>query len=117
MNNNENQFRSWAVVEVMGHVEYAGFVAAETIAGVHMLRIDVPATTDRAGFTKYIAPGALYGISPCSEETARMRAEANRSTPFASWSIESQVLSALEKSGRLLPAKSSSDDDPDDHPF
>jgi hypothetical protein len=35
----KSEFKTWAIVEVMGHVEYAGFVTAETIAGSAMLRV------------------------------------------------------------------------------
>ena len=32
-------FRTWAIVEVMGHNEYAGFVSSENVAGAAMLRV------------------------------------------------------------------------------
>ena len=48
----EAEFKTWAIVEVMGHVEYAGFVTAETIAGSAMLRVDVPEVKDRTALTE-----------------------------------------------------------------
>ncbi|WP_331300321.1 hypothetical protein [Methylobacterium oryzae] len=107
-----NTFKTWAVVEVMGHVEFAGFVQQEVIAGIHMLRVDVPKTEHLEAFTKYIAPNALYGISPCTEQTARARAEANGSHPFSSWSVEQQLMDSLKKRGLLIePPRSESSDD------
>jgi hypothetical protein len=97
-----DELKTWAIVEVMGHNEYAGFIAAETIAGAPMLRVDVPAVEGRDAFTKYLAPGSLYGISPCTEETARLRARALKKTPFESWSVERQVVQQLEKEGKLI---------------
>lgn len=116
-----NDFKTWAIVEVMGHVEYAGYVTTETIAGVSMLRVDVPDCAGVGEFTKYLSAGALYGITPCSETTARLRARNLRATPFNSWSLESQVEKKLQAEGRLLPPppatepKSQSEDD--DMPF
>ena len=77
-----SQFKTWAIVKVMGHVEYAGFVTAQTIAGSAMLRVDVPEVKDRAAFAKYLTTSALYGITPCSEETARASPERIRTIPF-----------------------------------
>jgi hypothetical protein len=71
----QTEFKTWAIVEVMGHNEYAGFVSSESIAGAEMLRVDVPETSKHAAFTKYLSTNAIYGISPCTEETARARAE------------------------------------------
>jgi len=98
-------FKAWAIVEVMGHKSYAGFVTAETIAGAALLRIDVPPTSNLAGFTKYLSPSALYGISPCTEATARAWAESRKTIPFESWSVEQQVMDSLKEKGLLLEHK------------
>ena len=111
------QFKTWAIVEVMGHVEYAGFVTAETVAGSAMLRVDVQEVKQRAAFTKYLATGALYGITPCTEETARARAERIRAVPFQTYDIESQFLKALKESGRLIESQPSGPEDDDESPF
>jgi hypothetical protein len=99
------EFKTWAIVEVMGHSEYAGFVSSESIAGAAMLRVDVPETSKRAAFTKYLSTGAIYGISPCTEETARARAESQQATPISSWSVEQQVLNNLRQKGLLIEHK------------
>ena len=98
----ENEFRGWAVVEVMGHNEYAGYVTAELIARAPMLRVDVPAVSNRDAFSKYLLMGAIYGITPCTEETAKARASAKRAVPFESWSVEKQVMENLKSRGLLL---------------
>lgn len=105
------EFKTWAVVEVMGHVEYAGYVSQENIAGAPMLRIDVPESGSHPAFTKYIAPSALYGISPCSEETARLRSKSSHYQPFQSWDIVRLVEDNFEKSGRLLPKPKQDEDE------
>lgn len=100
---NPIEFKTWAIIEVMGHNEYAGYVTVENIAGVPMLRVDVPTTECRAGFTKYLAPSALYGITPCSEETVRLRVASKGYTPFDTWDMAQVVMDSLQKAGRLLP--------------
>jgi len=101
----EPGFASWAVVEVMGHNEYAGFVTAEVIAGAPLLRVDVPATSRLEAFTKYLSMSAIFGISPCTEETARARCETKRAQPFDSWSVERQLLIDLKSRGLLLEGR------------
>jgi hypothetical protein len=114
----QTEFKTWAIVEVMGHNEYAGFVSSESIAGAGMLRVDVPETSKRAAFTKYLSTSAIYGISPCTEETARARAESQQATPFSSWSVEQQVLSNLRQKGLLIEHKpEQADHDDEEQPF
>jgi hypothetical protein len=110
------EFKTWAIVEVMGHVEYAGFVTAETIAGCAMLRVDVPNVEGRGAFTKYLSTGALYGTSPCSEATARSRAASIKAQPFSVWDVQQQVMDELKRQGRLIENKSSRPAD-DECPF
>lgn len=105
------EFKSWAIVEVMGHVEYAGYVSSENIAGTPMLRIDVPKTSNYEAFTKYIAPNALYGISPVSEETAIARAESIRATPVSIWSVENEMMKRLKEKGLMIEGPQDQNDD------
>ena len=68
-------FEAWAIVEIMGHVRLAGKVTEETIAGVQLLRVDVPKTKTREPFTKYYGATAIYSITPTDEATATFAAE------------------------------------------
>lgn len=81
------KFDGWAVVEFMGHVRTAGYVSEQTIAGVAMLRVDVPETATGAndGFTRYWHPNALYSLSPVGESVARHVAANNREPPVRPW--------------------------------
>lgn len=110
----ETEFKTWAIVEVMGHNKYAGFVSAETIAGAPMLRVDVPGVPGREPFTKYLSPSSLYGISPCTEKTATLRAASLKKTPFESWSVEQQVMNDLRAKGKLVEHKQLSHEPRDD---
>ena len=114
----QTEFKTWAIVEVMGHNEYAGFVSSENVAGAAILRVDVPETSKRAAFKKYLSTSAIYGISPCTEETARARAESQQATPFSSWSVEQQVLANLRQKGLLIEHKPEQPDyDDEAQPF
>jgi len=74
MSDKTSKFEEWAVVELFGHQRIAGKVSEATIGGCAFLRVDVPATTNRPGYTKYFGNGAIYAIAPCHEEVARLAA-------------------------------------------
>ena len=72
------KFAEWAIVEIMGHRVFAGFVTEHIIAGKGFIRIDVPEVrlsmfgNDRsAAYTKVFGPDAVFSISPCSEDYVR----------------------------------------------
>ena len=78
-------FASWAVVELMGHQQIAGYVTEEPIAGTPMLRVDVPATASLPPFTKFVGGSAIYGITPTTQEIAERQARALEVRPFQEW--------------------------------
>lgn len=67
---------SWALVELFGHQRIVGMVTAEPAEFPGMIRVDVPdllkdGKVVRKGLTRYIGKAALYGVTPCDEETVR----------------------------------------------
>lgn len=105
----QGHLETWAIVEVMGHQTYAGFVTTEAFGGAVMFRVEVPETPDgepqtltysnyiagaaqpagavvqqsgTPAFTKLIGAGSIYAITPCTEEAARKAATAGQSRPF-----------------------------------
>lgn len=78
---NESMFPGWAIVEVMGHNRFAGYVSQEIFAGLAFIRIDVPETESTKAFTKLVGPSSIFGITPCSEEVARRAVNAFRAAP------------------------------------
>ena len=74
------KFETWAVVEVCGHQKYAGFVTEQAIGGASFVRVDVPEVSDHEAFSKLFGAAAIYSITPCSEELAKVVAERTTST-------------------------------------
>lgn len=126
------QFEGWAVVEVFGHQRYAGYVTTEAFGQAVLFRVDVPPLAERErtskhyeyvdgksippgstvkeaavqGYTKYFGPGAIYAMTPCTQEAAEKAVAAMQSREI------SIVTLAPE---RALPAQQGYDDDADDN--
>lgn len=88
----QQKFEQWAVIEIMGHNTIAGFVSEQAIAGVAMLRVDVPAVGDQAAFTKFYGGSAIYAITPTTEEIARKAAERLETRPVDPWKLPDSAL-------------------------
>lgn len=68
--------KSWALVELFGHQRIVGLVTVDPVEFPGMIRVDVPdllknGVLDRPGFTRYIGRGAVYGVNPIDEASAR----------------------------------------------
>lgn len=98
MSEKQASFEGWAVVEVFGHQRYAGYVTTEAFGQAVLFRVDVPPLEERErvtkhygydddgksvppgstvkesavqGYTKYFGPGAIYAMTPCTQEVAQ----------------------------------------------
>jgi len=88
MGETAERFDRWCVVEILGHQRFAGRVTEETHFGTALLRLDVPEVEKAGGrvvpaFTQFYGSGAIYRITPCSEEYARAAARAIGAEPVA----------------------------------
>lgn len=106
-------FKSWAIVEVMGHQVYAGFATDASIGGQSYLRVDVPEFKESPAFTKYLGPGSIFSITPVDEATARATAENRRMRPFDVYTLEGIVDTLAKKRGLPAPTEITPDDDED----
>jgi hypothetical protein len=96
METQQARFDGWAIVDVMGHQRYVGYVTTEAYGAAVLFRIDVPALPEREratkvagyvggqycgtgtivrekavpGYTKLVGSGSIYTITPCTEEAA-----------------------------------------------
>jgi len=110
------KFDLWCVVELMGHQQIAGKCTEQSIAGVNMLRVDVPETESQPAFTKFYGGTAIYAINPVDEATAKAKIKGLNISPVQVWNIKSY----LDKESLAISAlpshhdKISADDDDDD---
>lgn len=92
----------WAVVEIMGHKRYAGFVSEHVIGGASFVRVDVPACDDKAAFSKMFGASSIYCITPVTEDVARGVAGQIREEPITPWDIPQDWRDAIRE--RALPS-------------
>jgi hypothetical protein len=83
----QDKFKSWAFLELMGHRKLAGLVQEVEIASSKLLRIDVP-TPEGKTITQFYSPGAVYCITPTTEEMVRAYANSNRAEPVHRYELE-----------------------------
>lgn len=86
----EIKFEEWAILELMGHRRLAGKVTHAVIGGGAFLRIDVP-NKDGDYSTQYYSPGAVYCITPTTEEIARTVAIQSQPEPVYHWEFPQLV--------------------------
>jgi hypothetical protein len=87
VNIEDQKFEEWAIVELMGHVTLAGLVSEQSLAGTALLRIDVPTTENQPAFTKLVGGGAIYAITPTTEEIVRAAANRLSVRPVTQWVV------------------------------
>jgi len=76
------QLETWAVVELMGRIKIAGKVTEESHFGVVMLRLDIPEVDGRPEHTEFYGGTALYRVTPCDEQIARLVLQQNHPAPI-----------------------------------
>jgi hypothetical protein len=104
-------FEGWAIVDVLGHQRYVGYVTTEAYGQAVLFRVDVPALEERervtkrpghfadrgylpagtvvkegavAGYTKLIGSGSIYTLTPCTKEAALEAVEQSQPRPLMS---------------------------------
>jgi hypothetical protein len=92
----QNAFEGWAVVELFGHSREAGYVSTEYFGSGALFRVEVPPLPEREvtlirpqwindelcgpgtkitktavdGRTRFLGTGAIYAMNPCSKDAA-----------------------------------------------
>jgi len=90
----------WAVVEIMGHQQFAGFVSEQVMGGASFVRVDVPEHGDCAAFSKMFGAQSIYCITPVSEEAARGAVMRLKKQPMSEWDLPDDWRQAISQ-GRL----------------
>lgn len=125
-----SSFDGWAVVEMFGHTKEVGFVTTEAFGTAVLFRCDTPELPERdfvlerpewvddkyapigakvrrpasPAKTRLIGPGAIYSITPCTEETARKAIESFSRRPLI-------LLELPAGEAKLLPGEEPDEDD------
>jgi hypothetical protein len=130
MNENQAKFDGWAIVDVLGHQRYVGYVTTEAYGQAVLFRVDVPAArrtrardeTSQAtspmvsylpagatvkegavdGYTKLMGSGSIYTFTPCTKDAALAAVEEAQVRPLMSVSLPE---------GQLLPEAAAPADD------
>jgi hypothetical protein len=84
---NQETIEFWGIVELFGHQQIAGKVSEQTVAGQGFVRVDVPAIEDQMPFSKLYGSGAIYAITPVTEEIALAYMRRNAKAPISIWEL------------------------------
>jgi hypothetical protein len=86
----DESFESWGLLELFGHQRLAGKLSEQTIGGCHFIRIDVPKVGDTEAYTRFFTQGAIYGMTPMSEDTARRMANYLQAVPVNRYELRDE---------------------------
>lgn len=110
-------FATWAILEIMGHQRFAGYITEQTIGGAAMLRIDVPAIGVLQAFTRYFGAHSVYSITPCTEELARELAAGFKRQPVNLYDLPEELQEKLRRPRPALEHQPEFFEEDDDEPF
>lgn len=122
----ESKFSGWGLVEIMGHQRIAGRLGERSIAGTHLLQVDIPLSDEPEHFrTQFVGGGSIYALHPTDEKTARAMAKRLGTRPSYAYDIEQQLrieARASEVAGTAEPqahvvSGNDADDEDDDCPL
>lgn len=100
-----NKTELWAIVEVMGHAQYAGRLSEYSELGVPLVRVEIPATENQPAFEKLLGASSIFRITPTTEDVARAAAE-----QFCVRPLSLVALPSLQPSRPALPPSDDGDE-------
>lgn len=115
---------NWAILEIMGHERLAGKIFETTIAGVPMLRVEVPATEKLPGFMRLLSGASIFSLTPVPEAVAtavaaNLQKTAVSGIPAYGFTFGQQLQMSqalgLPAPKEPTPARSWDDDDDSEH--
>ncbi len=99
-----SSFDNYCIVELFGHQKIVGRVTEQVIGGQTFIRVDVPPTKRYPEFTRMFGSGAIYSITPVSEDIARAAAER----------VYAEPVTVYIEPSHQLPVNNDNDDFDDD---
>lgn len=113
----QDSFRGWVILEVLGHRTLGGFLSEQVIAGAAFLRIDIPS---EPATTQLYAPNAVYAITPTTEAVATAFAQRGFVGPVQTWELEPprrQLVEAMPSRVGVIDHDFEGELDDGDEPF
>lgn len=81
-------FKSWVILELLGHRRLSGLLTEQELGGTNFLRIDVfPGDSTIATATQFYSAAAVYCITPTTEAIARKLAANEQPAPVTEWDL------------------------------
>ena len=117
------KFEMHCIVVLFGHTQISGKVTEQAIGGASFIRVDVPKTSKREGFTRFYGPSAIYSMTPVDEQIAALMAEKLEIEPVSEWTLQRALQQKLLADATTAPHPdredwdSSSEWPDDDAPF
>jgi hypothetical protein len=137
MEHETSKFEGWAVVEMFGHSREVGYVTTDYFGAGALFRVEVPPLPEREvtlirpewidselagagskivrsaveGRTRFIGPGAVYAINPCSKDAAFTALES-----MSRRDVKVVELVTAKRLATTLPGEDGEDDPYEDEP-
>ncbi len=83
----QETFESWALVELFGHQKIVGKVTEATIGGCSFVRVDVPEHGKEQAYTKFYGNGAIYAMTPLSDDVGKALLARIRPDPISRFDL------------------------------
>jgi len=80
-----NENTQWAIIEIFGHDRYVGIISDHQIGGESFVRVDIPDTGEKMGFTKLFGKNAIYSITFIDENTGEILIKEMEQEPIKLW--------------------------------
>lgn len=95
MTDQAHRFKQWCILELLGHVRLAGLVTEEDLFGSKIGRIDIPSPDGQGFVTQYFSSGAIYRLTPTTEEIAHAVARV-APAPISRWELTAALAKTTE---------------------
>jgi hypothetical protein len=93
-------FKTWCIIELLGHKTIAGFATETRLAGADFIAVLIP-HVEGTTTTELVSPAAVYRITPCTEETARMVSASREGQALSLYDARSLVSNHDALAGKL----------------
>jgi hypothetical protein len=119
MDTDAPKLETWGILELFGHLKLAGKITEQPIGGDSLIRIDVPPVTvgdvTIPAFTRFFGAKAVYSLTPCTEDLAKVTAAAVKHQPVQAYDLPEEWRTRIRQAA--LPAPSPDHDEWDGSEF